>query len=456
MDVKCVQDFSFLKRGVLSFNGSWEKISPSLSSFLGYSESELLLIKFSHISHPDDLSSFREFIADPDKDHAEFDQRLIHKDGKILWAKVNAVKVRDESGVPARIAIVFTDITEYKNSDEQLEQQLELIQHFLTWHDTVEQSPLPIVISVDKIIKFANQSFLKIYGLEDKEDLVEKKLTDFMDFKSIENGSGLPQQNYGEEKSMVSSQIVINPNGEELSFKAHSVPIKFREKEAVQTILYDVTEFKNRENQIIQSLEEKQVLLKEIHHRVKNNMAVISGLLELQAMKISDDRLRGLLKQSQLRVSSMAMVHEKLYQTENFSDISFDEYIQELVNTIKKTVDISTNKISIEFNLEPIGMNINQAIPTALIINELVVNSYKHAFEDGESGRIGIAIAQNNGQVQVIVDDNGKGLSEDFDIKSQNSLGTNLIKTLANQLNAEMSYHSENGTRFDMSFPKEN
>ena len=173
-------------------------------------------------------------------------------------------------------------------------------------------------------------------------------------------------------------------------------------------------------------------------------------------MSAEDDKLKDLLKQSQLRISSMAMVHEKLYQTESFAGLSFDEYAQELVQTIKQTVDASTGNITVDFDTEEVSLDINQAIPAALIINEVVVNSFKHAFGSSESGRIVITVSQNGNTVNVVIKDNGAGLPSDFDIDTQNSLGVNLIQTLAGQLEAELDIRSENGTLFEMSFSKSN
>ena len=240
--------------------------------------------------------------------------------------------------------------------------------------------------------------------------------------------------------------------------EVNSIPVKYQGKQAIQTVLFDITDRKEKEAMIAESLKEKEVLLKEIHHRVKNNMAVISGLLELQAMSSDDDTLKDLLKQSQLRISSMAMVHEKLYQTESFAGLSFDSYVEELVYTIKQTVDGATSEITIAFQSEEVSLNINQAIPAALILNEAVVNAFKHAFKGRAKGNISISMSQKENSIALTIKDDGIGLPDDFVLEQSKSLGATLIQTLTNQLQGELSLEdreSSHGTRVSISFSKD-
>lgn len=215
---------------------------------------------------------------------------------------------------------------------------------------------------------------------------------------------------------------------------------------------------KEKQKIIGQSLKEKEVLLQEIHHRVKNNLAVISGLLELQAMNTSDKPTLHALKDSQLRIHSMAMIHEKLYQSEALSDISFDAYLKELVGTISGTYTTEYKKIENHFDLDMVSLDIDQAIPCSLIINEVMVNCYKHAFETMEKGEIRISLIYDRPELLLKISDNGKGLPEHFKIDAQQSLGMTLVQTLSKQLDGEINFESRperEGAEFTLRFHKD-
>ncbi len=205
------------------------------------------------------------------------------------------------------------------------------------------------------------------------------------------------------------------------------------------------------------SLKEKEVLLAEIHHRVKNNLAVISGLLEMQVWNLpDDDKSIGPLKESQLRIHSIALVHELLYQSETLSEIELDQYINKLLRAIQQTHKNKDKLIEVVTDLEPVKLTIHKAIPASLLLNELVVNSYKHAFNGLVDGQIEVILKQTNGQIELVVQDNGVGLPDDFDPLKQQSLGMTLIKTLVQQIEANFNVESRediaSGARFTVFF----
>lgn len=212
----------------------------------------------------------------------------------------------------------------------------------------------------------------------------------------------------------------------------------------------------SKTQEIKNSLKEKEVLLQEIHHRVKNNLSLISGLIELQLDSTTDQNAREVLKDSQSRIHSMAMIHEKLYQTESLSDIALDNYIEELVEAIHSTFTEYRESVELNFDLDHIEMDINHVIPCGLLINELVVNAFKHAFTKNKNGILDIRLKKQGSQVLLSISDNGPGLPEDFSIEDSDSLGSMLINTFAAQLEAEteITNHSDNGggARFSFRF----
>ena len=205
----------------------------------------------------------------------------------------------------------------------------------------------------------------------------------------------------------------------------------------------DITDRKKAEEKILRSLKEKEILLAEIHHRVKNNMAVISGLIQLQAEDVKDAQLRDILHESQMRIHSMAMIHEKLYQSAELSRIDYGEYIADLARTISKTLQDEKKDIKININADEVALNINQAIPCALILNEIITNAYKHGFRYRKKGNINITLQKNGDTITITVENDGAPLPSDFSLQSASTLGMTLIQTLSQQLDARLSYKNE-------------
>ncbi|MGX7668948.1 tetratricopeptide repeat-containing sensor histidine kinase [Flavobacterium pedocola] len=211
-------------------------------------------------------------------------------------------------------------------------------------------------------------------------------------------------------------------------------------------------EISAKSNTIRESLEEKEMLLKEIHHRVKNNLQIISGILELQNLNVEDENAKVILKEGQARIQSIALIHKTLYQSENFSKVRFHNYLSELIQAIKATYRNNHTKIKIKVNANDIELGINTAIPLSLIINEIITNCFKHAFTDREKGKITIHLTQEKDFYQLVVTDDGKGLPEDFSPFRLHSVGFDLIKGLTRQLDGNFNFESKNGTIITINF----
>ncbi|MDZ7808612.1 MAG: sensor histidine kinase [Gracilimonas sp.] len=207
-------------------------------------------------------------------------------------------------------------------------------------------------------------------------------------------------------------------------------------------------------DQLENSLSEKETLLAEIHHRVKNNLAVVSGMLQIQAFKESDEEFQKKLMDSTMRIKSMANIHEQLYQSQSFSNMDFDIGLKNLVQTIIDTMS-DGKSVQTSFDLQPVKLNINQAVPCSLIMNEVITNSLKHAFHERKDGLISVLLEKNGATLRMKITDNGSGFEEDIDSLESNSLGLELIRTLVRQLDAKYQYRSrENGSGayFDIEF----
>lgn len=214
----------------------------------------------------------------------------------------------------------------------------------------------------------------------------------------------------------------------------------------------NIAKRKQAEEQIKASLKEKEVLLKEIHHRIKNNLQVISSLLNLQSGYIIDKDAIEMFKESQNRVKSMALIHEKLYQSKDLARIDFAEYIRNLTNYLFRSYGVTSNRIKLKKNVDDVFLGLDTAIPCGLIINELVSNSLKHAFPDGKEGEIHICLFLDNDKFTLIVRDNGVGFPKDLDFRNTESLGLQLVITLVEQLEGTIDLKRSGGTEFKIIF----
>ncbi len=223
----------------------------------------------------------------------------------------------------------------------------------------------------------------------------------------------------------------------------------------LEGISQDITENKNQKEKILASLKEKEILLAEIHHRVKNNLAVVSSLMQLQAFREENSELSYKLLDSVSRIKTMAIIHEQLYQSNNFANLEFCQNLKKLVLSIIQTLQSET-RITHSFHCNPIQLNINQAIPCALIVNEVVTNILKHAFRRREEGKISICFSQEQNKLKLEISDNGRGMPKNLNPASGKTLGLHLIDTLSKQLEANYQFESSggNGTSFVLSFEK--
>lgn len=203
----------------------------------------------------------------------------------------------------------------------------------------------------------------------------------------------------------------------------------------------------SEKNAIIQkSLQEKEVLLREIHHRVQNNLQFVSSLLNLQSRYVTDQQTLNVLKESRSRIQSMAMIHQKLYQEDNLQGINFENYVRNLVDTISNSYSVNKENISIIFEIDPVELEINTAISIGLILNELITNVFKYAFEGREKGRLLIRLRRRDDKLYLTVQDDGVGLPERFDLEDSDSFGMKLVSSLAKKLKATMEVTGGIGT----------
>lgn len=248
--------------------------------------------------------------------------------------------------------------------------------------------------------------------------------------------------------------ITVPFNGQ--TYKITTFPVEMDHGDSIESgvaIIRNVTEEEERKQQLHEMLEERESVVKEIHHRVKNNLAVVTGLLELQAMKSHSEETRQILEESQSRVQSIATLHEKLYQTGDFKNIPLDSYIDDLVHHLEQTAVPEGMEITFSLDIPTVEVPAKKSVSCGLILNEVITNACKHAFKGRESGKINVTVSKTpGGKMKMTIKDDGIGLPEDLDIDQLDSLGMHLIDTLAAQIGGDYSFQNaeEGGTVFTL------
>lgn len=377
------------------------------------------------------------------KSTIQVEDRLALKDGLHTYITAK-FPLYDDKGIPYGVAGISTDITKRKKMNEN-------ISMFKVFADSSSEGMG--WTDIDGTMIYMNQALTKLFGEKDKKALLGRNVADcYPDDEQqrlrdeivpiiLKNGtwSGelMLQQKNGKLIPTHNSLFLISNEASEPVFIAN--------------IMTDITERKQVEKQIKASLHEKEILLKEIHHRVKNNLQVASSMLYLQANKAGDEDLREVLLNSRDRIKSMALIHETLYQSEDLSRVDFTQYIQTLVMHVFRTYKNRSKKTISKINIEDITLNIEAAIPCGLIINELVSNSFKYAFPE-KDGEIGVTMGKEGDQFVLTVSDNGIGFPEDTDFRKSKSLGLQLVTSLVKQLDGTIELHRNHGTKFTIIF----
>ncbi|HTS76295.1 MAG TPA: histidine kinase dimerization/phosphoacceptor domain -containing protein [Bryobacteraceae bacterium] len=215
-----------------------------------------------------------------------------------------------------------------------------------------------------------------------------------------------------------------------------------------------IRQIKHERDRLSASLAEKEVLLREVHHRVKNNLQVIASLLRLQASAFGDGALSAALRESQHRVESMALIHEQLYETDDLRDVDLAKHASLLLNNLLESYGIESGRIEGHVSLEPLPLGVDRAIPAGLILNELISNALKHAFPGGRRGSIWVEGGRGKGRIAVSVRDDGVGLPRGVELRRPKSLGLEIVNILTRQLKGELVVESGAGTAFIFSFPE--
>ncbi len=313
-----------------------------------------------------------------------------------------------------------------------------------------EQSLLGTLIIANGRIVFANRGISNILGFSINKLLSWNlnKITQHIHPEDLQ----MTIENYNKiiknEISSFQSEIRMKKKDESyLYIRQYFKTIQFQGTTALHINIIDISEQKKNEFLLESSLAEKEILLKEIHHRVKNNLQIISSLILLQEQYVKDDRILHIFKDFQNRIKVMALIHQTLYNSENLNNIHLSNYIKNLVNNLFKAYLANSKQIKLELNIENVDLSLDKAMSCGLIINELVSNSLKHAFPKNYNGKIDVTLKKTiNNRILLEVYDNGIGFPNDVDFKTSDTLGLKLISTITKQMDGKISIKKNNGT----------
>lgn len=442
--------YNFAPVGYLVLNKTGLIVNANLASvtMLGVEKSLLKNQRFSNYIDRESQDTFylhrRQVIETRTPQTCEL--QLVRKDKTRFWAQLECKGVFNDQGELIQLKANLIDITERKQAETSIKKL----------SNAVEQSPSTVVITdLSGAIEYVNPKFEQLTGYKPEEVLGKnpnilqsgEHSNEF--YKNLWNTITAGKEWHGEFHNK-------KKNGDLYWESATIAPIADSGGRIINylAVKKDITEQRLAEDQLKASLKEKETLLQEIHHRVKNNMQVISSLLKLQAMGSKDKKTQEALNESQSRVYAMSALHEALYGSENLSEIDSKKYLSTITNALLQTYHVSPLKVSFNIESESICLKMKMASPLGLIINELISNSLKHAFPGDKTGAISIVFKkQENKDVILSVMDNGVGISNDLDWRTSEALGLRLIRDLVEkQLGGSIELDRSSGTKFTIKF----
>ncbi|MDG5765852.1 PAS domain S-box protein [Balneolales bacterium ANBcel1] len=430
--------------GIMTEEGRFIKVNPSFCKLLNYSEEELTSGPFSEFIHPDDVDDAAqtfESIKNGLK-NISTQLRVRTREGIWKWIVWHPSEWIVEEGV---IYTIGRDVTAMKQT------RLDLLKF-------------------KNVIEMSNDG-IAIYTLEDRQWYVNEAIVDMVGYRSEEvtRLGGIFELYTDKNLKDIIPRMLFSGNywqgdialntrdGKTVDLYLSAGPVfnNLNELIAVYAIHTDISEHRQAQQKIRESLREKEMLLSEIHHRVQNNLAVVSSMLQLQALQEDQQVVNEKLLESSLRIKTIASIHEHLYQSDSFSKIDFKKNIAAQIAGIVETI-ASESDITVSFDCIDLDLNINQAITTSLIVNEVVTNIVKHAFRDREEGHIHVSLGKEGDRVMLEIRDNGQGVpgKEQLENSFEQSLGLHMINLLSKQLEATYRYTSGRENSFSLTFDK--
>ncbi|MGB8840028.1 MAG: PAS domain S-box protein [Aliidongia sp.] len=403
---------------------------------------EMLLPERFRAHHPHLRNSF---FVDPQSRPMGAGRELfgLRRDGSEFPVEIGLSPIEAPDGTMVLSAIV--DISERKRLEERFRR-------------VVEAAPNAMVmINAAGRIEMVNTQAERVFGYE-RAELVGQPVEMLVPTRFRPHHPGLRDAFFSDPhpRPMGAGRDLygLRRDGSEFPVEIGLNPIETQDGLMVLSAIVDISDRKQKESRIHKMLREKDVLLSEVHHRVKNNLQVIYSLLDLQSARISDPTLLDILRDSQNRIRSMVQIHQTLYQSKDFAEVDFGQFLDELIPTLIGSYGIDGSAVSLTIKAEQVRLPIESAVPCGLAVNELISNALKHAFPSGRAGAIRVSLTHGaDHDVILSVSDNGIGLPDHFDMVDPATLGLQLVTLLADQLGGTISVRRIDPTEFILKFP---
>ena len=403
---------------------------------------EMLLPARFRVHHPGLRQSF---FTDPQSRPMGIGRDLfgLRADGTEFPVEIGLNPIETEEGPMVLSAIV--DISERKHLEERFRR-------------VVEAAPNAMVmINARGHIEMVNAQAERVFGYA-RAELLGQPVEMLVPDRFRNHHPGLRQAFFADTKARPMGAgrdlFARRKDGSEFPVEIGLNPIETEDGIMVLSAIVDISDRKQKERSIELALQEKDVLLGEIHHRVKNNLQIVHSLLDLQSAQISDASVIAMLRDSQNRIRSMALIHQTLYQSKDFAKVEFGTFLDSFVPMLVSSYTVNAERVVLHVAADGIHLPINAAIPCGLIVNELISNALKHAFPDGRHGQLQVELTESpDGQLVLAVSDDGVGLPAGLDPRTSTTLGLQLVMLLTDQLQGTLSISHGNPTRFAIRFP---
>ncbi len=440
---------------VFDFDGRVRRWNPAAERIFGWTKKEVIgklcpTIPPEYIANVlskefEQLKQGKELIYNPLQE--PFEVISLKKDGSEVHMSLSVAPIQGPSGEPEGVINVMMDLTERKEFEAKLKESKNRYKAIFDNTGTATY-----IFNKKGIITMQNSEMMKISGYAPEE--VEGKMT-WMELIPPKELKMMMEYHKKRQKdpTLVPKKYESRFITKDRTIRNVQITVdKITESEEYVSSAIDITDLRDAEKELKKSLEEKEMLLKEIYHRTKNNLMIISSLLNIQSKFIKDKESQEIFQESQDRARSMALIHERLYQSTDLKRIDFSDYVRTLSTELFHAYSDDTGRIKLIINLEEVFIDINNAIPLGLIINELITNSLKYAFPEGRDGEITLDFHKKEDLFELTVKDDGVGFPEDLNYRSTSSLGLQLVNSLTEQINGEVKLEGTNGTCFKITF----
>ena len=433
--------------------GRWvtEGIGGSVELLLGYTAEEAEQPGWwSEHLHPEDRDRAMEIFKTLETgDMADHEYRFLRKDGSTVWIHDRLGVGLRRDGLPVEVHGAWYDVTARREAEEAVRESEQ------RYRTLVEHSPVGVLVLAEERVVLVNQASLRLFGATSADQLLGRHPFELLHpdchaavRERIERMVQLDQP------APLVEEKILRLDGRAVTVETVATPFRLEGRKGIHVVLNDLTERLQTEAALRTSLQEKEALLKEVHHRVKNNLQVVSSLLRLEVGRSAHPEVQTAFREMQSRVTSMALLHETLFRSRNLDLVDLSVYLARVGRQVFRSLAPSDGRVALHLDLAALRVELDQAVPCGLLVNELVSNSLKHGFPDGRAGTVTIRLDPVEGGpgVRLEVSDTGAGLPEDFDLRRHRTLGLQLVEDLARQLLGTLHVDQGPGARLAVEF----